>query len=137
MATRCGSSWPAPACSRPSRKVLAWLLIVAAAWSVRDGHTGWGFAATTAAIAATLASFWIALYPNVMVSKTNSAYNLTVANSAAGHCALVVMTVVAAVFAPLVIAYQAWSYHVFRGRITGPPVPIPADAPQVPTSPPG
>ncbi len=101
-------------------QVLAWLLIVAAAWSVRDGHTGWGFAATTAAIATTLVSFFVALYPNVMVSTTNKSYNLTVANSAAGHYALTVMTVVAAVFAPLVIAYQAWSYHVFRARITGP-----------------
>jgi cytochrome d ubiquinol oxidase subunit II len=99
---------------------------VAAAWSVRDGHTGWGFAATTAAIAATLASFFVALYPNVMISTTNKSYNLTVANSAAGHYALTVMTVVAAVFAPLVIAYQAWSYHVFRGRIKGPAAEITA-----------
>jgi cytochrome d ubiquinol oxidase subunit II len=111
-------------------QVLAWLLIVAAAWSVRDGHTGWGFAATTAAIAATLVSFFVALYPNVMISKTNSAYNLTVANSAAGHYALVTMTVVAVIFAPLVIAYQAWSYHVFRGRITGPPVEASTGAPK-------
>jgi cytochrome d ubiquinol oxidase subunit II len=102
-------------------QVLAWLLIVAAAWSVHDGHTGWGFAATTAAIAATVASFFVALYPNVMISTTNQAYNLTVANSASPHYALSVMTVVAVIFAPLVIAYQAWSYHVFRGRITGPP----------------
>ncbi len=107
-------------------QVLAWLLIVAAAWSVRDGHTGWGFAATTAAIAATLASFFIALYPNVMISTTDKSYNLTVANSAAGNYALTVMTVVAVIFAPLVIAYQAWSYHVFRGRIKGPPVEVTA-----------
>jgi cytochrome d ubiquinol oxidase subunit II len=103
-------------------QVLAWLLIVAAAWSVVDGHTGWGFAATTAAMGATIASFFIALYPNVMISTTNKSYNLTVANSAAGNYALTVMTVVAVVFAPLVIAYQAWSYHVFRGRIKGPAV---------------
>ncbi len=69
-------------------EALAFLLIVAGAWSVRDGHWAWGFAATTAAIAATLASFWIALYPAVMVSSTNKAYNLTVANSASGHYAL-------------------------------------------------
>src|SRR5262249_40364854 len=87
-------------------QVLAWLLIVAAAWSIRDGHTGWGFAATTAAIAATLASFFVALYPNLMVSTTNKSYDLTVANSASPHYALSVMTVVAVIFAPLVIAYQ-------------------------------
>jgi cytochrome bd ubiquinol oxidase subunit II len=99
---------------------VAFLLIVAAAWSIREGQAGWGFAATTAAIAATLASFWIALYPNLMVSSTNKSYNLTVANSASGHYALTVMTVIALIFAPLVIAYQSWSYHVFRGRIKAP-----------------
>ena len=30
------------------------------------------------------------------------------------------MTVVAVVFTPLVLAYQGWSYYVFRGRIKGP-----------------
>jgi cytochrome bd ubiquinol oxidase subunit II len=99
---------------------VAFLLIVAAAWSIREGHAGWGFAATTAAIATTLASFWIALYPKVMVSSTNKSYNLTVANSASGHYALTVMTVIALIFAPLVIVYQSWSYHVFRGRIKAP-----------------
>jgi cytochrome d ubiquinol oxidase subunit II len=51
-------------------------------------------------------SLFVALYPNVMVSSTNSAYNLTVAGSAAGNYALDVMTVVAVLFTPLVMAYQ-------------------------------
>jgi cytochrome d ubiquinol oxidase subunit II len=101
-------------------EVAAFLLVVAAAWSVRDGHAGWGFTATTAAIGATIVSMFVHLYPNVMVSSTNSAYNLTVKNSASSHYALTVMTVVAVVFTPLVLAYQGWSYHVFRGRIKGP-----------------
>jgi cytochrome bd ubiquinol oxidase subunit II len=101
-------------------EVTAFLLIVAAAWAVRDGHTGWGFAATTAALAATIVALFVHLYPNVMVSSTNSAYNLTVKSTASGAYALKVMTVVAVIFAPLVIAYQAWSYHTFRGRIRGP-----------------
>ncbi len=101
-------------------EVSAFLLVVAAAWAIRDGHPGWGFAATTAAIAATVVAMFVHLYPNVMVSSTNSAYNLTVKNSASSHYALTVMTVVAVVFTPLVLAYQGWSYHVFRGRIKGP-----------------
>jgi cytochrome bd-type quinol oxidase subunit 2 len=103
-------------------EVAAFLLIVAAGWSIRDKHQGWGFTLTTAAISMTLVSFWVALYPDLMISSTNKAYNLTVSNSASGHYALTLMTIIAAIFAPLVIAYQAWSYHVFRGRITGPPV---------------
>jgi cytochrome bd ubiquinol oxidase subunit II len=108
-------------------QVGAVLLVVAAAWAVRDDHPGWGFTATTAGIGAVVASFFIALYPNVMISTTNNTYNLTVANTAAGDYSLKVMTIVALVFAPLVIAYQAWSYYTFRKRVTAPRTQIPAD----------
>jgi cytochrome d ubiquinol oxidase subunit II len=101
-------------------QVLAVLLVVGAAWSIRDGHAGWGFAATTATIAATVASLFVTLYPNVMVSSTDKAYNLTVANSSSAHYALTTMTVVAVIFTPLVLAYQGWSYYVFRARVKDP-----------------
>jgi cytochrome bd-type quinol oxidase subunit 2 len=102
--------------------IAAILLVIGAAWAVREGHGGWGFAATTATMGASVASLFVALYPNVFVSTTDKSYNITVANSASGSYALTTMTVVAVIFAPLVIAYQAWSYHVFRGRIRGPAV---------------
>jgi cytochrome d ubiquinol oxidase subunit II len=101
-------------------QVAAILLAVGAAWAIRDGHAAWGFAATTGAMAAAVSSIFVTLYPNVMISSTNPAYNLTVANSAASSYALTTMTVVAVIFTPLVLAYQAWSYHVFRARV-GPP----------------
>ncbi len=83
-------------------------------------NDGWAFAASAFAIAAAIGQIFIALYPNVMVSSTNHAYNLTVNNSAAGHYGLVVMTVVAVLFFPIVLLYQGWSFHVFRGRVTAP-----------------
>jgi cytochrome d ubiquinol oxidase subunit II len=69
------------------------------------------------------------------VSSTNSAYNLTVANSAASNYALKVMTIVAVIFTPLVLAYQSWSYYVFRARVRGPAAP--SGAPAVVTAAPG
>jgi cytochrome d ubiquinol oxidase subunit II len=42
------------------------------------------------------------------------------------------MTVVAGIFLPLVIAYQAWTYWVFRKRVAGPPKPSPSPLPLVP-----
>ena len=45
---------------------------------------------------------------------------ITVDNAASGHYALSVMTVVAVVFMPIVLIYQGWSFHVFRGRLKGP-----------------
>jgi len=86
-------------------------------------NDGWAFIASGFAIAAAIGQIFIALYPNVMVSSTSTAYNLTVNNSASGHYALVVMTVVALVFFPLVLLYQGWSFYVFRRRVTAPPAP--------------
>ena len=96
------------------------LAIVGAAWAVRDGHDGWAFTATSIAIGLSVASLFIALYPNVMVSSTDEANNLTVANAASGSYALKVMTVVAVVLFPVVLIYQAWNFHVFRHRIASP-----------------
>jgi cytochrome d ubiquinol oxidase subunit II len=76
---------------------------------------------------AMVGSIFIDLYPNVMVSSTNAAYNLTVNNSASGNYALTVMTVVAVIFFPLVLAYQGWSFHVFRARLKAPSAPTSAD----------
>jgi cytochrome d ubiquinol oxidase subunit II len=81
-------------------------------------YDGWAFLASGFAIAAAIGQIFIALYPSVMVSSTNSAYNLTVNNAASGHYALVVMTITAVLFMPLVLLYQGWSFHVFRGRIS-------------------
>ena len=72
-----------------------------------------------------LGSILLSLYSNVMVSSTNPAYNLTVSSTAASNYALTVMTVVAVIFVPLVLAYEGWSYYVFRARVKAPPA-IPA-----------
>src|SRR5258708_17082775 len=46
--------------------------------------------------------------------------SLTVWNAASANETLVVMTIVAAIFVPLVLLYQGWSYWVFRQRLTRP-----------------
>jgi cytochrome d ubiquinol oxidase subunit II len=84
-------------------------------------NDGWAFVASGFAIAASIGQIFISLYPNVMVSSTNHAYNLTVNNVAAGHYSLVVMTVVAVLVMPVVVLYQGWSFHVFRRRVGTPP----------------
>ncbi|MGZ4167539.1 MAG: cytochrome d ubiquinol oxidase subunit II [Solirubrobacteraceae bacterium] len=84
-------------------------------------NDGWAFVASGFAIAASIGQIFIALYPNVMVSSTNHANNLTVNNVAAGHYSLVVMTVVAVLTLPVVLLYQGWSFHVFRRRVSAPP----------------
>jgi cytochrome d ubiquinol oxidase subunit II len=102
------------------------LAVIAAGFAARlamTDHDGLAFASSAVAIAATVGSIFIDLYPNVMVSSANTAYNLTVNNSASGHYALVVMTVVAVILFPVVLLYQGWSFHVFRARVQAPPEP--------------
>ncbi len=103
-------------------EVLALIAVVfAARLAVSAEHDGSAFAASAVAIAATVGTIFVELYPNLMISSTNAAYNLTVNNSASGSYALKVMTVVAVVFVPLVLIYQGWSFHVFRARVSAPP----------------
>jgi cytochrome d ubiquinol oxidase subunit II len=66
-------------------------------------------------------SLFTNLYPDVLVSSTNPSYSLTVDSTASSHYALQVMTVVAVVLLPIVLAYQAWTYVVFRRRLALPP----------------
>jgi cytochrome d ubiquinol oxidase subunit II len=102
-------------------ELLAVIAVIFAARLAMTDEDGSAFTASAIAIASVVGSLFIDLYPRVMVSSTSSAYNLTVNNSASGHYALVVMTVVAVIFVPLVVIYQGWSFHVFRARVKGAP----------------
>jgi cytochrome bd ubiquinol oxidase subunit II len=97
---------------------VALIAAAAANWARREGTA---FAANATSIAAAVAALFTALYPNVLPSSTSAAYSLTVANAASADATLKVMTVVAIIFLPLVLAYQAWTYWVFRKRVTAPP----------------
>ena len=98
-------------------ELLAAIAVVAAWLLVRD-HQGWAFTATTITIAVSIITIFVGLYPRVMVSSTNPAFSLTVHNSASTPYSLKVLTVIALVFLPIVLAYQGWTYYVFRRRIS-------------------
>jgi cytochrome d ubiquinol oxidase subunit II len=115
--------------------ILAILAIGAATWLCTTENDGWAFALTAVGIVATVASLFEALYPNVMVSSTNAAYNLTVSNASSNDYALRVMTVVAVIFTPFVLAYQAWNFWVFRKRLSAPPQSAPVSSAPVPSGP--
>jgi cytochrome bd ubiquinol oxidase subunit II len=106
------------------------ILSVLAAWAVVGSYQGWAFVATTVAIGVSIITIFVDLYPRVMVSSTNPAYSLTVHNSVSPPYTLKVMTVIALVILPVVLAYQGWTYYVFRRRIGGQPVPAQIATPQ-------
>jgi cytochrome bd ubiquinol oxidase subunit II len=54
----------------------------------------------------------------VLPSTTSPAFSLTVSNASSSHYTLMVMTWVALAFTPVVLAYQGWTYWVFRQRLS-------------------
>jgi cytochrome d ubiquinol oxidase subunit II len=83
------------------------------------GRSGIAFALSAVGTLGTVATLFTSLYPRVMVSSPDFANSLTVQSTASAHYSLAVMTVVAAIFVPLVLLYQGWTYHVFRARVGG------------------
>lgn len=105
--------------------VLVTASVVAAAVAVRGRREGLAFVATGAASA--LVPLWVftSLWPDALPSRTTGGTSLTVSAAASSPHTLAVMTGVALVMTPVVIAYQAWSYWVFRARVTGRDVAVP------------
>ena len=92
---------------------------VAAVYLVRAANERWAFVATATTIGAAVVTLFVSLYPRVMVSDPDFGNSLTVDNASSADYTLTVMTVVAAVLLPVVLLYQAWTYHVFRARLGG------------------
>jgi cytochrome d ubiquinol oxidase subunit II len=98
--------------------VLAALALVAGVGMAARGREGWAFAGTFATIALAVAGLFAALFPDVMPSTTSDAFSLTTANASATDYTLTLMTWVALIFVPVVLAYQSWTYWTFRRRIS-------------------
>jgi cytochrome d ubiquinol oxidase subunit II len=86
--------------------------LVAALAANRAGREGWAFVGTALTIGLLVVCLFAALFPAVLPP------DLTVDNAASSPYTLRLMTWVAAIFAPLVLLYQGWTYWVFRKRVT-------------------
>jgi cytochrome d ubiquinol oxidase subunit II len=60
----------------------------------------------------------IGLYPNLLPSSLDPAFSLTAFNSSSSPLTLKIMLGVALTFVPVVIIYQVWVYHLFKGKVT-------------------
>jgi cytochrome d ubiquinol oxidase subunit II len=60
----------------------------------------------------------IGLFPNLIPSSIDAASSLTIYNSSSSTYTLKIMTVVAFIFVPIIIAYKMWVYRIFRSRVT-------------------
>ncbi|MFB0839520.1 cytochrome d ubiquinol oxidase subunit II [Arthrobacter sp. FW306-05-C] len=94
----------------------AWLL-------ARNGSEGRAFLALGAFLILGTASIFGAVFPVVLPSTLDSAFDLTISNASSSDYTLGLMSIVAAFGLPLVIAYQAWTYWVFRRRVSAAHIP--------------
>ena len=88
---------------------------------IRKQRLGWAFIMNSLAIATSVITLFLVLYPRVMISSLNPVWSLTIYNASSTPYTLTVMTVVALCFVPVVLIYQGWSYWVFRKRIENKP----------------
>jgi len=95
--------------------VLAW---VGTLGMNRLGREGWAFVTSAVTLAMVVLFLFTCLYPNVMPSTLDPAATLTIHNASSTEYTLRLMTWVAVVFTPIVLAYQAWTYWVFRKRLS-------------------
>lgn len=105
--------------------VLVAVVAAVAAWFfARRGAEGKAFIAMGAFLLLGSASIFGAVFPVVLPSTLDPAFDLTVANASSSDYTLGLMSVVAAVSLPLVIVYQAWTYWVFRRRVSAAHIPV-------------
>ena len=96
--------------------VLAIVALVTAALLLRKPAQA--FVATSAAITLYFTAQFVDLFPHTMISSTSSEFDMTLNFSSSSDYTLTVMTIVAAVLVPVVLLYQAWTYWVFRRRLS-------------------
>lgn len=86
--------------------------------AARTRNTKWGFVFSSLSVISVTAAYFAGLFPRVMVSSLNPEWSLTITNAASSDYTLALMTVVALIFVPIVLAYQIWVYWIFRHRVT-------------------
>jgi cytochrome bd ubiquinol oxidase subunit II len=98
--------------------------VAGAAVANARSRDGVAFSLMAGAIVLLVATYLSLLYPNVMASTMDPADNLTIANASSSPYTLTLMSWVALIIVPFVLAYQAWSYWVFRKRLSRDHIPL-------------
>jgi cytochrome d ubiquinol oxidase subunit II len=98
--------------------ILAGVALLSVHFFLKAGRDGWAFAMTGLTIALSTVTVFMYMYPNVMISSLNPEWTMTIYDAASNAYTLKFMTIVAVTMVPIVLAYQIWTYWVFRKRIS-------------------
>jgi cytochrome bd ubiquinol oxidase subunit II len=92
--------------------------ILLVGYFLRKRREGYAFMLTIVTIITATATIFMIMFPRVMISSLDPAWSLTIYNASSSPYTLRVMTFIALIFVPVVLAYQGWTYWIFRRRIT-------------------
>ncbi len=105
-----GALWVVPAIA---------FLAAGATWSLlRARRAGAAFVSSCLALAGTILTAGVALFPFLMPSSTHPDHGLTIWDASSSARTLFIMLCAVVIFLPVVLAYTAWVYRVLKGRIT-------------------
>jgi len=98
--------------------ILAAIALLAYGWFHRQDKEGLTFICGGLVIILATVMVFSGLFPRLMISTLDPTYSLTIYNASSSPYTLKVITIVAVIFLPLVLAYQGWTYWIFRKRLS-------------------
>jgi cytochrome d ubiquinol oxidase subunit II len=84
---------------------------------IYHGRDFLAFLSSCAAMIALMGLFGMGMYPNMVFSNPDPANSLTIYNAASSQLTLKIMLIIAAIGVPIVLAYTASIYYIFRGKV--------------------
>ena len=96
---------------------LAIAMLVAVFAALREDLPLPAFLASSGVIASLVALFGAGLFPNLLRSTLDPAYSLTIFNAASSQKTLGIMLTIVLIALPVVLAYTAYAYYVFSGKV--------------------
>jgi cytochrome d ubiquinol oxidase subunit II len=105
---------------------IAAVTLIGAVAAISRGREGAAFTLMAVTIGVAVASLFFALFPDVMPASNDVANSLTIENASSSTYTLTVMSWVALIFLPLILGYQAFTYWIFRKRVSREHIPVEA-----------
>lgn len=101
--------------------VLAAGALLVTGWLIRTRRSGWAFITGSLTVVFATGMVFAGLYPRILVSSLDPSWSLTIVNASSSPYTLKVMSIIAAIFVPIMLVYQGWTYWIFRKRVDAKP----------------
>lgn len=99
--------------------ILSLLLLIASYIFTKKEISVWHIVMNAVFVVFSIIAVFSAMFPNVMISSTKEAYNLTIYNASSSNYTLVVISIITTTLLPIVIGYTIWTYYIFSKKTKG------------------